>query len=251
MRVLRIVIGGGVGGVVRWHRSRFFLVFLYKEFSLLEHRSIDFAGHSIAVVCDSGIDWVAVRPILAYLYRDKDQTGELHSINQKYEVSLFNLPTAHGNRANQKCIHSGQLETWLYSFVNRRSHFKHPDGQFLSRVKHARELLPGLILESAPVEPEPESETEEDLELVSPELPAEPPPADPTEKTEPPTAEPVPVMRAVTYTAFPIGSLTHEIDNVIASTDMLVAMLTEFKAALEGLRASAFIMAENRPPESS
>lgn len=150
----------------------------------MDHRSIDFAGHSLPVVRDSGIDWVAVRPILAYLYRDKDQTGELQSINQKYETSVFNLPTAHGNRVNQKCIHSGQLETWLYSFTNRRSHFKHPDGQFLSRVKHARELLPGLILESAPVEPEVPEVEEEDLAPVSSELPAEPPPA------EPPPVEP-------------------------------------------------------------
>lgn len=215
----------------------------------MEHRSIDFAGHSIPIVRDSGIDWVVVRPILSYLYRDKDQKGEFQSIKKHYEVSIFNLPTARGNHVNQMCIHSGQLELWLYSFANRRSHFKHPDGQFLSRVKHARESLPGLVLESAPVEPEaPESETEEDVEPVEPELPAEPSPVEPLETA---TAEPgSPVMRATTYTAFPIGTLTHEIDNVIASTEMQIAMLTELKEALEGLRASAFIMAENRPPES-
>ncbi|MXZ00193.1 hypothetical protein F4Y93_05920 [Candidatus Poribacteria bacterium] len=206
----------------------------------MEHRTIDFAGHSIPIVHASGIDWVAVRPILAYLYRDKDQTGELQRINQKYEVSLFNLPTAHGNRANQKCLHSGQLETWLYSFAHRRSHFKHPDGQFLSRVKHARELLPDLVFDSTVVVPEIETQVS-----LREEEPVDPP-AEPTETSAPASKA---VMPAATYTAFPIGSLTREIDNVLEATDMLIAMLTELKDALGALRASAFIMAENHSPE--
>lgn len=217
----------------------------------MEHRVIDFAGHSIPIVRESGIDWLVLKPLMNYLYRDKDQTGEFQSIGKKYEVSLFNLPTVHGNRANQKCLHSGQLETWLYSFAHRRSHFKHPDGQFLSRVKHARELLPGLILESAPVVPEIDvrelEELEEKEELLDPS--AEPPLVESPTETSPP--EPAPVMRAMTYTAFPIGSLTHEIDNVVEAADMLIAVLTELKDGFERLRASEFVMVENRLPESS
>ena len=120
----------------------------------------------------------------------------------------------------------------------------------MSRVKHARKVLVDLIKTSAPVvEPDPENAEPASESVVE----ATPPPNAAVPDVEPPaekSVESVPLMRAQTYTAFPIGTLTQVIDNVIESTEMQIAMLTEFKEALEEMRTSAFILAENQHPET-
>ena len=205
----------------------------------MEQRKIDFAGRSIPIIHHEGVDWVAIVPVLEYLYLGKHYTNETARMEKKYEVTTFVFPARDGHPRRQRVLHYGQLETWLYSFANRRSNFKVPDKDFLGRVKHARKVLPDLIFSSAPVEAEPESAVVEPLsEPATPPEPTEAPP-------EPPAPEPTPQMRAVTYTAFPLGTLTGVIDAVIESTEMQISILTEFKEAFEEMRRSEFILADN------
>lgn len=201
----------------------------------MEERKIDFAGRSVPIIHHEGVDWVAIRPVLEYLYMGEGYANEIARMARKYDVTTFALPSRNGHVRHQRVLHFGQLETWLYSFANRRSNFKVPDKDFLGRVKHARKVLPDLIFSSVPVEPEPESAVvEPNSEPATPDTPPEPTPPDPT-----------PQMRAQTYTAFPLGTLTGVIGAVIESTEMQIAILTEFKEAFEEMLNSEFLLADN------
>ena len=72
-------------------------------------RVVEFEGRSIKVTRDQGVDFVEIRPILKYLFAEKQPGYELRRMRKMYGIVSVRLPL----------LNFGYLDPWLESFTNR------------------------------------------------------------------------------------------------------------------------------------
>ena len=215
----------------------------------MENRKVNFHGTDINIVNDKGHEYVAIRDILDFL--GLERTNEYARIRSKFNTQSILVENSKGRLATATGLPFGELEPFLYSFVERTKGFKPPEG-FWEKLSNCRDelytaiystqpsttIVGSMVSEIVPDEPEPENESKPEIES-NPE--PESKPEQEQQEAKPKEEKPESLM------AFPLNdSLKRVVSNAVEANQLQMSMLEELDSALKEILDSEYILLDNK-----